>query len=291
KLLNVTPAGGAYDFKFSPDGRTVSYVFGYNIYLWEVATGRTILLTTDGTEAARNATSDTLSELLNGSGHWWSPDSKRIAYLCTDESQVAAFPLVDMKGPDPQIHFQRYPVPGSASCTAAIRVIGPEGQVWINTSAWIGCYIANVSWLPDSRSLAIQLLNRQQNQLFLVLADAATGATVPLLAENDPHWINVCNDLFFFRKTQHFLWSAERGGYRRLYLCDRTRQLAQLSADNEAVLELVGVDEDAGTLFYLTSPAPWLDIHLKRVRFTLEGQDVTVKSIEDLTPTEGAHLC
>jgi len=74
--------------------------------------------------------------------------------------------------------------------------------------------------LPDSKRLTIQRLNREQNNLDLLLADASSGKTTTILTEKDPYWINVSDDLRFLKDSKRFLWSSERTGYRHLYLYD-----------------------------------------------------------------------
>jgi len=69
-----------------------------------------------------------------------------------------------------------------------------------------------VNWLNDSKHIAIQRLNRAQNTLDLLIADAATGKTRTALSEQDPHWVNVSDDLYFFKDGKRFLWSSERTG-------------------------------------------------------------------------------
>ena len=91
-------------------------------------------------------------------------------------------------------------------------------------------YIPRVNWLPDSKHVAIQRLNREQNILDLLLADSASGKSSTLLTEKDQYWINVSDDLYFFKDSNRFLWSSERCGYRHLYLYDLNgKQLVQLT--------------------------------------------------------------
>ena len=50
--------------------------------------------------------------------------------------------------------------------------------------------LARVAWLPDSAHLAVQRLNRVQNRLDLLVANAGDGAVRTLLTETDKYWIN-----------------------------------------------------------------------------------------------------
>ena len=75
-----------------------------------------------------------------------------------------------------------------------------------------GFLIARVHWTPDSTRLAIERMNRVQNHLDLLLADASAGTSRSILAEADPYWINH-NDLFRFVGKDEFLWGSERDGF------------------------------------------------------------------------------
>lgn len=300
RLTRITEStlGPIYDCKFSPNGKMVSYGAGYNAWAVELATLRTLPLTCCGTEQIRCATPDSMGELLCGQGHWWSPDSARIACLVTDERAVYAFPMQSLLLYSGQVTLQRYPLPGWTLPAAAVCVCSSRGMVWLNTSAWPGWLLAHVAWLPDSRHLALQLLNREQNRLVLLFADSDTGQTIPILHDSDPAWINICDDLRFFRGRPYFLWSSEKGSYRQLYLYDAKGNGTQLTSGDEASVEVVGLDETNCAAYYLTYPPPprsdgnepgWINGHLKRVRFTLQEGKVQPYPPEDLTPSDGVH--
>ena len=90
----------------------------------------------------------------------------------------------------------------------------------MDTGADASALLARVDWLSDSKRVAIERLNREQNQLELLFADAATGAARTVLAEQDKYWINLSDDLYFLADGRRFLWSSERSGFRHLYLYD-----------------------------------------------------------------------
>jgi dipeptidyl-peptidase-4 len=289
--LTHTPAGWITDFQFSPDSRWLTFVCAFNIFQVDLLTLATTPLTTEGSEPMRIATPDGTNEMLQGAGHWWSPDSSRIACLVTSESGVFQYPLQNLLVPQATVEPQRYVMPGQPGCHCAIRVLSRQGAVWIDTTPWADWYIASVQWLPDSRALAIQMLSREQNQLVLVLADSVTGRVVPLLSEVSDTWINPCNDIHFFHDGKSFLWSSEKeDSYRRLYLCTPGRAPAKLTSGEEALLATVGVDEKNRTIYYLTSPAPYADLQLKSLRYHDDGRQVAVDAPVTLTTTSGTHI-
>src|SRR2546422_11312507 len=101
----------------------------------------------------------------------------------------------------------RYPIAGDANPIVRVGVVPVAGAAasataansrWIDTGRDTNIYIARVDWLRDSKRLAIQRLNRQQNKLELLFADAADGRSQVALTEEDKYWINLHDDLYFF---------------------------------------------------------------------------------------------
>jgi dipeptidyl-peptidase-4 len=143
--------------------------------------------------------------------------------------------------------------------------------------------LARVNWLPDSTAIAAQRVNRVQNRLDLLLADAKTGESSLLLQETDPTWVNVSNDLHFFRDGKRFLWSSERSGFRHLYLYSREgKLLKQLTKGEWEVTQVSGVDEKNGFVYFISTEKSPLERQLYRVK--LDGKDR-----QPLTKTAGSH--
>ncbi|MYF94340.1 MAG: hypothetical protein F4210_02295, partial [Holophagales bacterium] len=85
--------------RFAPDGRRVAFVRDADLYVVD-ASGDELRLTTDGGENTLNGKLDWVyQEEIYGRGnyqaHWWSPDSRRVAFLQTDERDVPRFTVVD----------------------------------------------------------------------------------------------------------------------------------------------------------------------------------------------------
>ena len=87
-------------------------------------------------------------------------------------------------------------------------------------------YIARMAWVPankgaGSRELVIQHLNRLQDTLQVLLADAQTGAVRTLFTEQDSTWVEQFDDLRFVNGDKDILWMSERSGWSQLYLVPR----------------------------------------------------------------------
>ena len=275
------------DTKISPDGKYVSFVREHNLWLVSTADGKERALTAGGTEEVRKGELDWVypEELDIFTGYWWAPDSSAIAYLEMDERKVTQFSLVNFESFTGEAELERYPVPGGTN--PAVRVIvapvgGGEARA-MDLGAEKDMYIPRVNWLPDSKRLAIQRLNRAQTILDVLLADAATGESSTILSEKDDYWINVSDDLHFLKDGKRFLWSSERSGYRHLYLYDFSgKPPLQLTKGDWEVDHVDSVDEGKGVVYFTATEKSPLERHLYRVG--LDGS-----AFARITKEEGTH--
>jgi dipeptidyl-peptidase-4 len=275
------------DPKISPDGKFVSFVRNHNLWLVNLADGKERAITQGGTEEIRKGELDWVypEELEIKTAYWWSPDSSAIAYLEMDERRVSQYPLVDFSSPRGEAELERYPVAGGANPVVRVLVVFVQGGEprAMDIGAETDIYIPRVNWLNDSKHIAIQHLNREQNTLDLLIADAATGKTRTALSEQDPNWVNVSDDLYFFKDGKRFLWSSERTGYRHLYLYNLDgKLLAQLTKGEWEVTSLNAVEESKGVVYFTATEKSPLERHLYRVG--VDGSGFT-----RITKEEGTH--
>jgi dipeptidyl-peptidase 4 len=275
------------DPKISPDGRYVSFIREHNLWLVTIADGKVRALTEGGTEEVRKGELDWVypEELDINTAYWWAPDSSAIAYLQMDERKVSQYPLVNFSSYSGEADMERYPTAGGANPVVrvlAVSVAGGQPRV-MEIGAETNIYIPRVNWLADSKHLAIQRLNREQTVLDLLVADVGNGATHTLLTERDPYWINVNDDLHFFRDGKRFLWSSERSGYRHLYLYDlQGKQLAQLTKGDWEVTAVNAVDEAKNVVYFSATEKSPLERQVCRV--SLDGF-----WFQRVTTSDGTH--
>ncbi|GAC1627267.1 MAG: S9 family peptidase [Candidatus Acidiferrum sp.] len=275
------------DPKISPDGRMVSFVREHNLWLVDVANGKERTFTTGGTEEVRKGELDWVypEELEIKTAYWWAPDSSAIAYLEMDESKVTQFPLVDFESFTGEAEMQRYPVAGGANPVVRVMVGALKGGEprAMDIGAETDIYVPRVNWLNDSKQVAIQRLNRAQDMIDLILAEAASGKSRVVLTEKDQYWINVSDDLYFFKDGKRFLWSSERDGYRHLYLYNLDgKQLARLTKGEWEVTGVQGVDEGKGVVYFTATEKSPLERQLYSVG--LDGSGFL-----RVTKEEGTH--
>ncbi len=295
-LTSSGPKRPAEDPKISPDGKWVSFVRDYDLWVVHLATGQESPVTRYGSEEIMHAKLDWVypEELGIRTAYWWSPDSTRLAFLEMDQRPVTRYPLVNLLSYTGETEWMRYPKAGDANPIVRVGVApvaGGEPQ-WMDlygSSAGAAdaadTYIPRVLWMPDAKHLSIQRLNRAQNKLELMFFDAASGRGRVVLAEEDKHFVNVGNELHFFSNGQGFLWSSERSGFRHLYIYDiEGKLLGQPTSGNWEVLSVLAVKEDpAGSaIFFMGTEKSPLERHFYRVT---HGQGPPVR----ITQAEGGH--
>lgn len=275
------------DPKLSPDGRRVSFRRGHDLYGLELASQRITRLTEDGSDTLWNAQLDWVypEELRLGTAHWWSPDSSRIAYLQFDVSREPLYPHADLAPLTPVFEPERYPKAGDPNADVRLGVVAAAGgrTRWMDLGQTRDMLLARVAWLPNSKGVAVQRLNRIQNRLDALVADPVTGASRFILQESDPHWINLADDWRFLKDGAELLWSSERSGFRHLYrYATDGRLLAQLTRGEWETTGVACVDESAGEVFFTASEGGPLERHLYRVG--LDGAGMRL-----LTTAAGTH--
>ncbi|MFP5206653.1 MAG: alpha/beta fold hydrolase [Acidobacteriota bacterium] len=176
-------AGG--DPKFSPDGRYVSFIRDHGLFA--VALHEPGVPTIPLAPVPSPAT--TGQDLINGGVDWvyeeelevrsnyfWSPDSKYIAYLQMNETNVPQYPITDWIPTHAQVEMQRYPQPGDPNPDAHLGIVSVRGgrTDWFRIPFEPGNdYLPRFGW-ADNRTLWIETVSRDHKHRRLLFADAPT---------------------------------------------------------------------------------------------------------------------
>ncbi|GMM50867.1 Dap2 protein [Starmerella bacillaris] len=122
--------------EWSPDGKSVAYVYDHNVYLYNLDTKTTISVTSDGGPGVFNGIPDWVYEeevFAGDSALWWSPDGKFVSYMRTNDTSVPEFPIpyffTKAHGSDvaeaakyPEVTELKYPKPGFPN---------PQVEFWV----------------------------------------------------------------------------------------------------------------------------------------------------------------
>src|SRR5438552_8010816 len=255
RLVPVSARPGYQQFaKFSPDGRMVGFVRDHNIYVTDLATGTETALTTDGGENVINGTSDWVyeEELDLRDAFRWSPDGKRIAFWRLDQSAIRPFYLVNQDSLYPQLVPVRYPKAGMPNSEVKIGVIelGSGRTTWVDLGPERDIYVAALDFAGSPDEVWLTRLNRHQNRLDLLLADARTGASRVVMTDRDSAWVDA-HQPQWINGGRQFLFLSDREGYTQAYLFNRDGSFVRrVTPGGWDVLELYGVDEPAKLLYF-----------------------------------------
>src|SRR5216110_3427557 len=189
-LMPVSARPGYQQFaKFSPDGRLIGFVRDNNVYVTDLATGAETALTTDGGENVINGTSDWVyeEELDLRDAFRWSPDGKRIAFWRFNQSPIRPFYLINADSLYPELAPVRYPKAGTPNSEVKIGVVdvATRAKVWVDLGPDRESYVAAMDFAGSADEIWLTRLNRHQNRLDLLLADARSGASRSIMTDTD----------------------------------------------------------------------------------------------------------
>ena len=135
--------------------------------------------------------------------------------------------------------------------------------------------------------MILQRLNRVQNTNEVMVGDARTGQVRTVLTERDSTWVNVVNDVVWLDGGRQFTWISERDGWRHAYVVSRDGKSARLVTRGPYdVLEIEGVDDKGGWLYYVASPDNPTQKYLFRTRLDGKGDPQRISPRNE----PGTHL-
>jgi len=280
--------------RFSPDGNKIAYTKNKDLYVYDLMASKEIRLTSDASERVYNgyAAWVYMEEILGrGSRYaafWWAPDGNKIAYLRTDETDLPLFTLNrldEADGVHGLIEATPYPKPGDPNPKVKMGIadIASAKTVWVKTDYETDQYIAWPFWTPDSKKLAIQVINRDQNDITIILANASTGDFKQIYNESRKSWVEFFEDIYVMNNGSGFIVRSYRNDWENLYYYAWDgKMIAQLTDFNFRVTGIDRVDEDLKTVWFSATGQESTDKQAFRVG--LDGQNLL-----QLTSGPGNH--
>ena len=282
---------------FSPDSHQIAFVRNNNIYLVKLLFGN----------AESQVTQDgAYNKVLNGIPDWvyeeefsfnrafdFSADSKMIAYIRFDESQVPLYSFPWYKGAAPAkeayalypgAYEYKYPKPGQKNSKVSVHTYDIKSHVTRRMDLPIDTtdYIPRIQFTSDPEKLAIMTLNRHQNRFDLYLANPRSALCKVAIRDEAPQYIKEqeYGDIRFY--PEHIVLMSERDGYNHLYLYTINGNLVrQLTKGNYEVKAFHGWDKATNTCYYTSNEGSPL-------RSAVYKQDAKGKKTT-LTPQVGSH--
>jgi len=270
--------------ELSPDGRTLGFVRGGNVFVKDLAANTEKQLTSDATEHVFNGHFDWVYEEEFGFAQaWkWSPDSRHIAFWQMDETAEPITQISDLSGWHAQFDSIRYPLVGDQNPKVRIGVVdvGSGRKIWLDPGIAGEVYIPRVYWTSRADTLAMVTLNRAQTELNVIFFDVNTGGRRLVMTEKRDAWIDVFDfyagieDMMTFPEGRNeFFWISDRDGYQHVYRYDYSgRLINQVTRGPWTVTRIEGIDAPRQTIYYSSTEATPLERHLYAVKFDGTGK-------------------
>ncbi len=136
----------------------------------------------------------------------------------------------------------------------------------INTGTEKDIYIPRIKWTQNPDILSVIRLNRKQNHLEILHASISSDKVEKVYEEKNETYIEVNDDLTYFKDGKHFLLSSERDGFRHFYLYEMNGKLSkQITKGAWEVDHFAGVDEQQKLLYYTSTEDSPLERYLYQV--------------------------
>ena len=222
---------------------------------------------------------------ING-GIFWSPKSSYLAFYQKDETEVTNYPLLDINETPGKLVSIKYPMIGQKSEKPRVGIynLSTGKTVFIKPKNNADDYLTNLSWTPDEKHVLIAELNRGQNDMYLNVYDANSGAFVrTILNETSDKWVEPEHDAFFpNEKSNNFVWFSEKDGFQNLYYYSIDGKLIKKLTSNKFPAREIISANTAGTEIYFkaTGPNP---TNMLVYKVDLKGKQTLI------TKDEGVH--
>ncbi len=246
--------------QFSPNGKKIAFIFQNNMYIKNLEDNSILQVTNDGKQ----------NEIINGTTDWvyeeefsitkgfeWSYDSKKIAFLRFDESQVKEFNIDYFKGklyPDKLTY--KYPKAGEDNSKVTALIYELDSKTTKNIGLTNYEYIPRLGWSPNQNILVIQTLNRHQNELNFYKVDASTPAytTTLFFSEKSETYIDIDdNNMFILPNGKELVRTSEISGFKHIYKLGFDGKQTAITSGNWDIIELYGLNDKASIVYFASA--------------------------------------
>lgn len=295
--LSDVPVRDAY---LSPNGKYVVYAKAdNNLYIYKIDFKTEVALTTGDNTEIFNGISDWLYEEEFGVTRLFafSPDSKLVAFVRLDETEVPTFDWQVFLGANyPKTESLRYPKAGEANAKASVCVYDIHYKTirTMELPASMDGYLPRIAWTPLTKptkkdeqptsDLVILHMNRDQNKMDVLKGNPKSTVCHPFYSEQSKQYYV---DFALFDQWQwlsdgRVIVLSEKGGYNQAYLySSQGIEQKLLTPQQQDITALYGYDEKLQTLYYQAANTP-----MTRHAYALNLKKSTTTC---LTQGEGTH--
>ena len=235
---------GSEAAEWCPQSKATAYVKDWQLYVGD-ADGVQHKITSDGSSDIVYGKSVHRDEFGIYKGTFWSRDGQKLAFYRMDQSMVTDYPQVNTSTRIATLEADKYPMAGETmhKVTVGVYDMKTGKTIYLKAGDPTDRYFTNVSWSPDSRTIYIQELNRDQNDMQLVCYDAVSGNRLKVLyTEQHDKYVEPQHPITFLPwDSSKFIFQSQKDGYNHLYIFDKDgNQLKQLTQGKWVVLDILG---------------------------------------------------
>lgn len=268
KIGENLPAQQLKSGRFAPGGNKISFIYNNDIYVQDISTNSIKRISLDGSDKILNGQMKgcnmsmihlRYNHLVKGrEGYSWSPDGKYLSYVQLDMSAIPDFYMINnTETLYPKIVKFPYVKVGQRMPSYRIGVVAIEedSHRWIKVPGDSSeDYLWQMEWLEDSGSLMLQVMNRLQNQMQLLLLDRTDTVAHIVHSYRDSAWVEP-NNVYWLDKNSKFTWMSEEDGWQRIYVYNSNgKRLYALTPAGYDVIAVHGIDKLQKWLYFIASP-------------------------------------
>jgi len=243
----------------SPDGTKIAFTRNNDLYVIDISSGKEDRLTTDGTELIYNGWAswvyyeEILGRPTKYRAFWWSPDSKHIAYMHFNDTEVPLFPIFGAEGQHGYVENTRYPEAGDKNPEVKVGIadITTKQTTWADFNEKDDQYFGTPFWTPDGSSLWLQWMNRHQNHLIVYAIDPASGSKKSVYDEQQKTWVDWLENIHFLANNKGYIVQSDKSGWMHIYQYDMNGNLAKQITDGSwTVKDILKIDEQKQMIYF-----------------------------------------
>lgn len=277
----------------SPDGKYVAFTRNNDLYAVEVASGKELRYTSDGTDVIYNGWSswvyfeEILGRPTKYKAFWWAPDSKHIAFMRFDDTKVPMFPIYGSTGQHGYTEKTRYPKAGDPNPEVKVGFVPVQGGkvTWADFNEKDDQYFGTPYWSYDGRSMMVQWMNRGQDNLKFYTVAPETGSKKEIYDEKQPSWVDLDypERITYLKDKKHYILKSDKTGWAHFYLYTLEGKLVNpITSGKWQVKDLEQVDEQNKVIYFTARKEASTRVDLYRV-------DYNGKNLKRLTFGEYTH--
>jgi dipeptidyl-peptidase-4 len=235
--------------------------------------GKVVEITDDQNEDIVNGQAVHQREFGITKGIFISPDNSQIAFYRMDQTMVTSYPIIDWSVTPAENKNIKYPMAGTPShhVTLGIFDIKSNKKIFLNIEGDPEQYLTSITWSPDSKSIFVGVLNRDQNDLQMNQYSISTGNLMKtIFEEKSEKYVEPQTPLTFFPNSNtDFIYQSQRSGFNHLFHYNIEKGLvAQITKGNWLVTDLLGFNEKKKEIYYTSTQESPLERHLYKVNWT-----------------------